>query len=145
MVLYQSLKHQNRTYIFTQKNGVYILENGVLNSWKSPLNEILKTAYINAAMFIKNNKRLGRSEGCPAIPEELSKGIINTIKNKSCLSEWCYTIPSNKYSGYCLRCYIHLFPDNPVSRNYKTKEIAVVEFITKIGRASCRERVSSPV
>lgn len=35
--------------------------------------------------FIKNNKRLGRSQGCPAIPAELSQEIINTIKEKSCL------------------------------------------------------------
>ncbi len=35
--------------------------------------------------FIKNNKRLGRSQGCPAVPVELSKKIIETIKDKSCL------------------------------------------------------------
>ncbi|TDD93985.1 murein L,D-transpeptidase catalytic domain family protein [Flavobacterium cellulosilyticum] len=35
--------------------------------------------------FIKCNKRLGRSLGCPAIPEESLKGIVNTIKDKSCL------------------------------------------------------------
>jgi len=40
--------------------------------------------YVSNA-FIKNNKRLGRSQGCPAIPVELTKDIINTIKNKSCL------------------------------------------------------------
>lgn len=40
--------------------------------------------YVSDA-FIKNNKRLGRSQGCPAIPVELSANIINTIKNKSCL------------------------------------------------------------
>jgi hypothetical protein len=34
--------------------------------------------------FIKNNQRLGRSLGCPAVPVELSKEIINTIKDKSC-------------------------------------------------------------
>jgi len=49
-------KHQNKTYIFTQKNGVFIQENGILKSWQNPLNEILKTAYINAAKFMKNNK-----------------------------------------------------------------------------------------
>lgn len=49
-------KHQNKTYIFTQKNGVFIFENGVLNAWKSPLNDISKTAYINAAKFMKNDK-----------------------------------------------------------------------------------------
>ncbi len=35
--------------------------------------------------FINNNKRLGRSQGCPAVPVELSKKIIETIKNKSCM------------------------------------------------------------
>lgn len=35
--------------------------------------------------FIKNNTRLGRSLGCPAIPVELTDKIINTIKDKSCL------------------------------------------------------------
>lgn len=35
--------------------------------------------------FIKNNSRLGRSLGCPAIPVELTDKIINTIKDKSCL------------------------------------------------------------
>lgn len=35
--------------------------------------------------FIKQNKRLGRSLGCPALPEELTAEIIDLIKNKSCL------------------------------------------------------------
>lgn len=35
--------------------------------------------------FIKAEKRLGRSWGCPAVPRELAKPIINTIKNGTCL------------------------------------------------------------
>lgn len=35
--------------------------------------------------FIKQNKRLGRSLGCPAIPEELTAEIIDLIQDKSCL------------------------------------------------------------
>ncbi|WP_226063494.1 murein L,D-transpeptidase catalytic domain family protein [Kaistella polysaccharea] len=35
--------------------------------------------------FIKSQKRLGRSWGCPAVPRELAKPIINTIKDKNCL------------------------------------------------------------
>ena len=51
------------------------------------------------------------------------------VKNKSCKSEWCTTQVHEKYDGYCLFCFINLFPDKPVSRNYKTKEYAVVEYI----------------
>jgi len=52
------------------------------------------------------------------------------VVNKTCKSEWCHTLVRNKkYDGYCLHCYINLFPDKPVSRNYKTKEFAVVEFV----------------
>lgn len=35
--------------------------------------------------FINQHHRLGRSWGCPAIPNEISKEIINLIKNGSCL------------------------------------------------------------
>jgi hypothetical protein len=51
------------------------------------------------------------------------------IKHKTCKSEWCYTYVGKKYDGYCLYCYMNLFPGKPVSRNYKTKEYAVVEFV----------------
>jgi hypothetical protein len=51
------------------------------------------------------------------------------VKNKTCKSEWCFTQVQKKYDGYCLYCFMNLFPDKPVSRNYKTKEYAVVEFV----------------
>ena len=35
--------------------------------------------------FIRNYGRLGRSQGCPSVPAELSKDIIQTIKGGSCL------------------------------------------------------------
>jgi len=35
--------------------------------------------------FIKGNKRLGRSWGCPAVPQKLAKPIIDTIKGGSVL------------------------------------------------------------
>ena len=56
-------------------------------------------------------------------------GMIDII-HKTCKSEWCDTrFKNKKYDGYCLYCYINLFPEKPVSRNYKTKEFAVVEFV----------------
>lgn len=57
------------------------------------------------------------------------ENMVN-VKNKKCKSGWCDTIPKNKkYEGYCLFCYVNTFKDKPVSRNYKTKERAVVEFV----------------
>ena len=56
-------------------------------------------------------------------------GMVNVI-HKKCKSSWCSTIVQEKYDGYCLFCYMNLFPDKPVSRNYKTKERAVVEYVT---------------
>jgi hypothetical protein len=35
--------------------------------------------------FIDKTGRLGRSHGCPALPAELSKTIINTIKGQTCM------------------------------------------------------------
>ena len=55
-------------------------------------------------------------------------GMIN-VKDKSCNNEWCHTRVSEKYDGYCLYCYMNMFPDKPVSRNYKTKEKEVVDII----------------
>ena len=55
------------------------------------------------------------------------EGMID-VRSKTCKSEWCST-QVKKYDGYCLFCYMNLFPDKPVSRNYKTKEYAVVEYV----------------
>ena len=55
-------------------------------------------------------------------------GMVNVI-SPTCKSSWCSTLVQEKYDGYCLHCYMHLFPDKPVSRNYKTKEYAVGEFV----------------
>jgi len=47
-----------------------------------------------------------------------------------CASSWCSTqVNGSTHEGYCLRCFVHLFPDKPVSRNYKTKERLVVDFV----------------
>lgn len=61
--------------------------------------------------------------------EHKKNGMIN-IFAKRCKSVWCYTSPkSDKYKGYCLFCFVNLFPDQKITRNYKTKEFAVVEFV----------------
>ena len=54
--------------------------------------------------------------------------MVNVI-SKTCKTYLCSTHVQEKYDGYCLFCYINLFPDKPVSRNYKTKEYSVVEYV----------------
>jgi hypothetical protein len=40
-------------------------------------------SYVSSS-FIEQYGRLGRSQGCPAVPEELCVPIVNSIKNGSC-------------------------------------------------------------
>jgi EsV-1-7 cysteine-rich motif len=54
---------------------------------------------------------------------------MRDVKNSTCKSEWCSTAVRKTNEGYCLHCYVNLFPDKPTSRNYKTKERAVAEFV----------------
>jgi hypothetical protein len=51
------------------------------------------------------------------------------VKHPKCKTPLCYTRPQDKYDGHCLRCYIYNFPNKPVTKNYKTKEFSVVEFL----------------
>jgi hypothetical protein len=51
------------------------------------------------------------------------------VKHNSCKTYLCSIRIQAKYDGYCLFCYMNMFPDKPVSRNYKTKEYSVVEYV----------------
>ena len=55
-------------------------------------------------------------------------GMVNVV-SKTCKTHLCNTLVKDKYEGYCLRCYMYLFPDKPITRNYKTKEYSTVEFV----------------
>ena len=74
---------------------------------------------------IYNHKGEKRGLYCSIHKKE---GMID-VMNKRCNGYLCDTFAINKYDGYCIRCYIHMFPDKPVSRNFKTKETAVVNHI----------------
>jgi hypothetical protein len=51
------------------------------------------------------------------------------IKNKMCKTDLCDTQIKNKYKGYCLRCFIYIFPDSKIIRDYGTREAKISEFI----------------
>jgi hypothetical protein len=56
--------------------------------------------------------------------------LMINVAGKRCLSSWCYERSySSSYEGYCVNCFINLFPDKQTTRNYKTKEKAVCDFV----------------
>lgn len=74
--------------LYIGKHGVSLrldgLEKGVNDNARSR-GVVMHAADYVSTTFIKNNKRLGRSQGCPAVPINLSRAMIGTIKDKSCL------------------------------------------------------------
>jgi len=98
------------------------------------------THRLEGMVDVKHNRCI--SDGCKVRSiynyEGKKKGIycgthrlegMMDVKNNRCKTYLCFTRVSEKYDGYCLYCYMNLFPDKPVSRNYKTKEYSVVEYI----------------
>lgn len=53
-------------------------------------------------------------------------GMVD-VRHTRCKTPMCDTRPVRV--GYCTRCYMYTFPDAKVSRNFKTKELAVREFL----------------
>ncbi|TRX24393.1 murein L,D-transpeptidase catalytic domain family protein [Flavobacterium franklandianum] len=74
--------------VYQGKHGMSLKLDGIekgINDNARQRGVVIHSANYVSNSFIKSNKRLGRSQGCPAIPHELLSGIVNTIKNKSCL------------------------------------------------------------
>ncbi len=60
------------------------LEKGINDNARKRAIVIHSASYVSKD-FIKKYSRLGRSLGCPALPKDESKEIIDLIKDKSCL------------------------------------------------------------
>jgi hypothetical protein len=118
----------NKIAIFNyenQKNAIYCGEHKLENmvDVKNP-----KCVH-NNCVIQPNYNYFGKKIGLYCKEHKLDN-MIN-IFSKKCKSDWCLTLASIKYDGYCLFCFIHLFPDKKISRNYKTKEKEVANFIKK--------------
>jgi hypothetical protein len=74
--------------VYNGKHGLSLrlegLEKGINDNARNR-GVVMHAADYVSATFIKNNTRLGRSQGCPAVPNNISKAMINIIKDKSCL------------------------------------------------------------
>ena len=74
--------------IYSGKHGASLKLDGLQKGMNDNAREravVMHGADYVSEKFIRNNKRLGRSLGCPAVPEELNDKIIHMIKDKSCL------------------------------------------------------------
>ena len=74
--------------VYQGKHGLSLkldgLEKGINDNARQRAIVIHGADYVSEN-FLKNHSRLGKSHGCPAVPMGLSKKIIETIKDKSCL------------------------------------------------------------
>ncbi len=83
-----SLGFYETTSTYMGKNGFSLklkgLENGINDNAEERAVVMHGAPYVSES-FIHARGYLGRSWGCPALPENLNKPIINKIKNGSCL------------------------------------------------------------
>ncbi len=74
--------------IYQGKHGTSLkldgLEKGINDNARKRAIVIHGADYVSEK-FLKNYSRLGKSYGCPAVPNDLSKKIIELIKEKSCI------------------------------------------------------------
>ena len=74
--------------IYNGKHGMSLkldgLEKGINDNARNR-GIVMHAADYVSNFFIKAHNRLGRSQGCPALPAEFTMKIINKIKDKSCL------------------------------------------------------------
>lgn len=85
--------------IYSGKHGKSLkldgVERGINDNARNRAVVIHGANYVSDS-FIQNNKRLGRSLGCPAVPIEITDKLIRTIKDKSCLFIY---YPSESYKN----------------------------------------------
>ena len=89
---------------FYLSEGTYIGAHGIsmrlkgmekgINDYAENRGIVMHGAHYVSESFIKSCGRLGRSQGCPAVPQELCQPIINYIKNGSCIYMY---YPDSKY------------------------------------------------
>lgn len=73
---------------YTGKHGLSLYLDGLeegINDNARARSIVMHGADYVSEVFILQHGRLGRSHGCPAVPQELNEIIINTIKGGSCI------------------------------------------------------------
>ena len=85
--------------VYNGKHGVSLKLDGLdkgLNDNARNRAVVLHGADYVSESFIKNHRRLGRSQGCPAVPVKSVSEIITMIKGQSCLFIYHPSIDNSK-------------------------------------------------
>lgn len=83
--------------VYYGKHGMSLRLDGLEAGWNDNARKraiVLHGADYVSRKFIKENGRLGRSLGCPAVPNEKTENIIKIIKENTCMFIY---YPSNSY------------------------------------------------
>lgn len=102
-------EHNKSKSICRECNGACICEHNRVRSYCKEC---------NGTGICPHNKRRNFCVECGG--SQTCKGHKETL---------CYTLGSNKYRGYCVRCFQYFFPDEKVSKNFRTKEKVWGDFI----------------
>lgn len=84
-VIHGIQKRGSQWFIFTQKNGVFVTENGQLKAWSSPLNNDLKKVNINKAEMVSPEKMAICSGSNGVYLYDFSNGSYKNINRKNTL------------------------------------------------------------
>lgn len=108
-----------------KKTALYCLEHkkeGMVNNYYSKCQN-------DSCKKIPNYNYEGEKNGIFCLIHKLENMI--DVRHESCKVENCQTRGNKNYKGYCVNCFQHLFPTDPLTFQIrsKTKEIAVRDFI----------------
>ena len=126
-VIHSIQKYQDKTYFFTKKQGIYVLENKVLSPWKNDLNAVLKSANINVAQFIKNNKLIIGTANKGVYVLDLTDGTYKNInRNNVLMNNSILSIGQDKENDLWLGLdngIAHIEVNSPISIFYDSSGI----------------------
>ena len=57
--------------------------------------------------------------------------MVNVVSPR-CKNGCDVVVTDGRYDGFCVRCYVHLFPHQQISREHKVKEARVIEHVQEL-------------
>ncbi len=117
---------QSKYNFVDQKGGIYCLSHikpGMVNVYSK------KCQFEETPCNIRPSYNFSDQKNGIYCVSHIKPHMID-VESKKCQTELCETqVCRSKYKGHCVRCFMFKFPDEPVARNYKTKEKHFTDFI----------------